>query len=419
MIDPGYFIALFIVVYLLQSGFSIIVELVNRRHLKRHSGHAPRVFEGYIDEDRLSKISNYYLENSRFGLIRKVINDIVLLAFILLGGLVWIDNIDIAQSDSFVFQGLEFFFLLMLLAAILGLPFDYYHNFVIEERHGFNKTTPKLWITDQVKGLLISIALMIIVVGPLLLAIKALPNSWWFWGFIIVALFELTISELYPILIAPLFNKFEPLSDQELAHKVEKLVKEAGLKPEGVFQMDAGKRSKHTNAYFTGLGKSKRIVLFDTLVESHSHNEILAVLAHEIGHYKLWHIPKSLFLSMVSSLVIFYLTFRVLQAPGFQEAFNFSSANLWVGLLILGLFWSRAFYFLRPFPMAMSRRFERHADRFALGLMGDPEPMTQALKRLAKDNLANLNPHPFTVWFNYSHPPLHTRIEALQADGNP
>jgi STE24 endopeptidase len=415
MLKPELFFAIFIAVYILQSLFSIVVELVNRRHLKRFGGRAPEVFRDYIDEDKLSKISEYYLENSRFGIIKKVFSDVVLLAFIVLGGLNWLDNIDMALAGSFVFQGIEFLILIVLLGAILSAPFDYYHNFVIEQRHGFNKTTGKLWFADQLKGLAISIVLMIIIVVPLLYAIKLLPNTWWFWGFVIVALFELTISELYPVLIAPIFNKFEPLKDEELAEKVKDLVESAGLNSKGVYQMDAGKRSKHTNAYFTGLGRNKRIVLFDTLVESHSHDEILAVLAHEIGHYKLWHIPKSLILSMLSSLLMFYLTFRALQATAFQEAFDFGPNTLYIGLFILGIFWRRALYFLQPFPMAISRYFERRADNYARTLMGAAEPLVMALKRLAKDNLANLNPHPFSVWFNYSHPPLDKRIEALRS----
>lgn len=415
MINAYSFMLLFVAIFLLQSIFSILVELLNRRHMRKFGAQAPGVFKDYIDETQLKRIYSYYMDNSIFGIISKIFQDSILLIFILVGGFSWINGLGFAASGAFVLGGLEFFIILLLLGFVLGLPFDYYHTFIIEQKHGFNNSTTGLWASDQLKGLLVSAVLMMIIVAPLLLAIKHLPNSWWFWGFLIIAVIEISIAELYPVLIAPLFNKFEPLSDEELAGKVKTLVESAGLRAEGVFQMDAGKRSKHTNAYFTGLGKTKRIALFDTLLESHTHKEILAVLAHEIGHYKLRHILKSLVLSMVSSLVIFYLTFRIVQAPGFQQAFDFDQSSLYMGLLIIGIFWRRVSYFLKPVPMALSRFFERQADHYALNLLGEAEPMIQALKRLAKDNLSNLNPHPFTVWFNYSHPPLDERIRALQS----
>ncbi len=415
MFSSTFFIGLFVAIFLIQSIFSILVELLNRRHMRKFGSETPEVFKDYIDDSQLKRIYSYYMDNSVFGIISKILQDSVLLIFILAGGFNWINGLGIISSNALVTGGLEFFILLLVLGFFFGLPFDYYHTFIIEQKHGFNNSTKRLWASDQLKGLMVSAVLMVIILAPLLLAIKHLPNSWWFWGFVIIAVIELSIAELYPVLIAPLFNKFEPLSDKDLAEKVKYLVESAGLKAEGVFQMDAGKRSKHTNAYFTGLGKTKRIALFDTLLESHSHKEILAVLAHEIGHYKLRHIPKSLILSMASSLVIFYLTFRIVQAPAFQQAFEFDNNSLYIGLLVIGIFWRRASYFLKPIPMALSRYFERQADQYALNLIGEAEPMIEALKRLAKDNLSNLNPHPFTVWFNYSHPPLDQRILALQS----
>jgi STE24 endopeptidase len=219
-------------------------------------------------------------------------------------------------------------------------------------------------------------------------------------------------------LIAPLFNKFEPLQDQELADKVVHLMQSAGLRIKGIFQMDAGKRSGHTNAYFTGLGRTKRIVLFDTLMQSHPQEEILAVLAHEVGHYKGRHIWKQFFFFACSMAAALYLCYRLLNWPLLYQTFGFKISSPYVGLFLLSLLGQKAGFFLSPLYMALSRRFERQADRFSVGLLKSSSSMITVLKRLAADNLSNLFPHPWYVRFHYSHPPLMERIMALEKMGS-
>jgi STE24 endopeptidase len=257
-------------------------------------------------------------------------------------------------------------------------------------------------------------ALLVALLALLLWVIQGFPNYWWFWGFVVVAIVQLVLVVLYPIVIAPIFNKFEPLKDDGLADKVNALAKELGMKVDGIFQMDAGRRSTHSNAYFTGLGKTKRIVLFDTLIESHGHDEILAVLAHEIGHYKLKHVLKSYVLAQFSMLAGFFLTFLIMNWGLFYETFGVDPSRSYLGLLIISIFGKRIGFFLKPVYMSLSRKFEKEADDFALKSRPDPGPFVLAMKKLATHNLSNLNPHPLYVWFSYSHPPVLERINYLE-----
>jgi STE24 endopeptidase len=214
--------------------------------------------------------------------------------------------------------------------------------------------------------------------------------------------------------IAPWFNKFEPVQDDILREKIMALMDQTGLRAEGIYQVDEGKRSRHTNAYFTGIGRAKRIVLYDTLLSSHTHEEILAVLAHEIGHWKKKHVLKQLAFVISASLVLFYLVYRVIGWPPLYDAFGIVQMPVYAGLFLASLYLGAAGFFLSPAGAAVKRRFEREADRMAFDLTGTAAPMISALKRLAKDNLANLHPHPWYVKFYYSHPPLVERIEYLE-----
>jgi STE24 endopeptidase len=284
---------------------------------------------------------------------------------------------------------------------------------VIEKRYGFSTITMRLWITDLIKGLLISTILLGILLGAMLALVYYAEHTWWFWAWLVFSAFQLLIVWLYPLLIAPLFNKFEPIENEALKEAIIALMARVGLKTGGVFQVDAGKRSKHTNAYFTGLGKTKRIVLYDTLLRSHAPDEILSVLAHEAGHWKKRHIIKQLVLTETISLVFLYLVYRLISWPLLYQTFGFAEKLPYVGLLLIAALFGPAAFFLTPIGVALTRRFEREADDFCYNLVRTTMPMTNALKRLARDNLANLHPHPFYAWFYYSHPPLTERIARL------
>ena len=309
--------------------------------------------------------------------------------------------------------GLIFFAIPGLIGAIVELPFEYYHIFVIEEKHGFNTRTLGTWALDLFKSLLISVILGTVLLSLLLMIIKYAGSSWWIWAWLIFFCFQVLMAVIYPTLIAPIFNKFTPLEDNELSGKIHRLAKSEGFTPKGVFQIDATKRNRHTNAYLSGIGKTKRIVLFDTLMEAHEDDEILAVLSHEMGHLRRNHIKKQLVIMGVSSIVLFYLASEMISWEAMYRAFGFSIMPTYAGLFLVAILWEAVGFFLSPMAMAISRRFEQEADRYALKIMKAGEPLVRALKKMARDNLANLRPHPLYVWLNYSHPPLLERIRAL------
>ncbi len=320
----------FLTVYFLQLIFSLWLEKVNRRHLERQGNHVPKPFEGFIDGQKLFRIVAYTLENSRFASFQQIISDLIFLVILLSGFLPFLDELTRRWGFPFILSGLFFWLVPGFISSVFDLPFDYYHSFVIEEKYGFNKSDLKTWITDQLKGAALSLVLFSLILSLILWMIRLSPNHWWLWGFLILSLFQLLMAVLYPILIAPIFNKFEPLRNQELAEKISRLMQEAGIRIKGLFQMDAGKRSGHTNAYFTGLGRTKRIVLFDTLIQSHPQEEILAVLAHEVGHFKGRHIWKQFFLFALSMLGAFYLTYLLIDWPLLYRTFGFQhSPPMW------------------------------------------------------------------------------------------
>jgi STE24 endopeptidase len=386
---------------------------INVRHLRLYGHNVPEVFKGEIDEATLSKMSDYTADTSRFGSIEHFFDDIVTLVILLSGFLPLLVSIILFYKLNFILSGLIFFGVLAMLSSVLDIPFNLYSTFVIEKRYGFSTMTVRLWITDFLKSLIVSAVLMGILLGAMLALIQYAEHSWWFWVWIFFSLFQLLMIWLYPVLIAPLFNKFEPVRDGALKEDIISLMAKVGLKAKGVFQVDAGKRSKHTNAYFTGLGKTKRIVLFDTLLNSHSADEILSVLAHEAGHWKKKHIMKQLVFTEIASLAVFYIIYLLLGWPLLYETFGFNENLPYVGLLLIAALLGPIAFFLAPLGAILMRKFEREADDYCLNLLGTVKPMINALKRLAKDNLANLHPHPFYAWFYYSHPPLAERIARL------
>ena len=411
-------VILFLVLFIGRIVCRYILQQLNIRDLKTYGKIIPPVFQGTIDEATLAKMVDYTYDNSRLTAKENIVGDGIELAilFLLLPVLVgWIAGLNL----HIIGQALIFFGLLAIISGIAGLPFELYDTFVLEKKYGFSTITWRLWITDLIKSLIISVILMTIMISAFMAFIHYLPASWWFWAWAFFTLFEITLLWLYPVLIAPLFNKFEPIKDEELREKINALMDKAGLKTRGIYQVDEGKRSKHTNAYFTGIGKTKRIVLYDTLLSSHTPDEIVAVLAHEIGHWKKKHILKQLTFMIAASLALLYFIYLIVNWSLLYNAFGLKVTPVYAGLFLVSLYLSAAGYFLSPIGAAVTRRYEREADRMAFELTGTAQPMINALKRLAKDNLTNLHPHPLYVWFYYSHPPLIERIEYLQAmDGD-
>lgn len=414
MIQWNTLLIVFLLVFVFRFLFQLTLNLANISHLRRHGNHVPRVFQGTVDEKKLSRMSAYTADSTRFGIVAKLFDQAVLLAIVLTGFLPWLVEEITAWHLGFIGGGLLFFAILALIAQLLDIPFDLYSTFVIEDRYGFNTRTMRLWFIDWIKGLALSGILGGILIFFLLALVYYFESAWWILAWIVISLFELVIMWLYPVLIAPLFNKFEPIPDKELEKSIASLMGRAGLAVKGVFQMDAGKRSKHTNAYFTGLGKTKRIVLFDTLLQSHPHEQVLSVLAHEAGHWTKKHIIKQLILVEVASLIGLFIVANLLNWQLVYRTFGFQEQITYVGLFLVPVLLSPLGYFLRPLGAYLSRRYERQADDVAVELMGAAKPMKDTLIRLDADNLANLVPHPLFSWFNYSHPPPVERIERLE-----
>jgi STE24 endopeptidase len=407
-------VILFLVLFIGRTVLRYFLQRLNINNLKIQGKVIPPVFAGEIDEATLNKMVDYTYDNSRLETKANLFDDIVELAILFLLVPLMVNRL-VAFNIHIIPQALIFFGVLAAIGGIAGLPFTLYDTFVLEKKYGFSTITWKIWMSDLIKSLTVSAILMGIMISAFMAFVSYLPKSWWFWAWVFFTLFEIMLLWLYPVLIAPLFNKYEPIKDELLKEKITALLDKVGLKAKGIYQVDAGKRSRHTNAYFTGIGKTKRIVLYDTLLASHSPEEIIAVLAHEIGHWQKKHIVKQLIFMIGVSLILLYLVYLVVDSPVLYNTFRIHYASVYAGLFLVSLYLSAFRFFLSPVGAAVMRRYEREADRMAFELTGNSQPMINALKRLAKDNLSNLHPHPFYVRFYYSHPPLIERIEFLQA----
>jgi len=408
----------YLIIYLIIFGFSsfsrMFLERLNSRYLSANGHVVPDVFQGEIDEGTLKKMRDYTVASSRVGSLEHLTGDLVIVVIILSGFIGWITNTILSLEMYYVLSGIVFFFAFGLIMGVLEIPFDLYSTFVIERRFAFSTISFRLWVADLLKSVFISAIILGVFLSVFLSLMLYARTTWWLfvWAFYIA--FQLLVLWLYPVVIAPLFNKFEPIENQELVRGISNLMDSAGLKTEGIYRIDAARRSRHSNAYFTGLGKTKRIVLFDTLLENHSIDEIIAVLAHELGHWKLGHIVKQLLFAMGISFVLLYVASVLIEQPLLYSTFGVNETVGYVGLFILGLIFKPISLFFTPFGSMLSRRYEKQADDFAYHILGQVSFLIQALKRLAQDNLANLHPHTAFSWFFYSHPPLVERIERLE-----
>ena len=374
----------------------------------------PPEFEGKIDENLLKKTQEYEEEKTRFSFISSIFGNVITIIFIF-GGLLNIYNSWIASLNwTFILTGILFLLILSYASTFFSIPFSLYSTFKIENKYGFNTTTPKLWLTDFLKSILVSTVLMGIVALVALWLIQSSPNYWWIWVWGFFLIFSLFMMYISPYVIEPLFNKFTPIEEEGIEDKIKKLMQKVNLKVSRVFKMDASKRSRHTNAYFTGIGRVKRIILYDTLLEKMNHDEILSVLAHEAGHWKKKHVLKMIIVLELISLIGIYISFRILQTDILTALFHIKQGTFFAKVIILGFIGGIISFPFIPLSNYVSRRFEREADRFACELTGNSESMASALIKLSKDNLSNLHPHPFYAAFYYSHPPIVQRIKDIK-----
>jgi STE24 endopeptidase len=404
-----------LLIFVTVAAARLLLAWLNLRHLQSAGHIVPPPLAGDIDADKLRKISDYTAERARFGLVRSLLSSGVTGGFVFGGGLGLYDAWISGLSSSFVVNGVAFMLGLLLVGAIVEIPFQLYGDFRIEQRHGFNRQTPALWWSDWLKSTALSLVLSAALAAGALWLVQAAPNTWWLWVTALVSSVSLLMTFVSPYLIEPLFNKFEPLEVEGLTQGIRAMTEKAGVHVGRVLKLDASRRSSHSNAYFTGLGRVKRVVLFDTLLTQMSHAQILAVLAHELGHWKKHHVLLRMLVMQVLLIAGAYLAFQFVGSASLPALVGLPAASFSARLLLLMLVASAVMFPLTPLFAAWSRHDERQADRFAVHLHGHASDLADALAKLGTENLSNLHPHPLYAAFYYSHPPLVERIGGLRA----
>lgn len=402
-------------VLLLGFFLEFLVAVLN---LKALSPELPAEFKDVYDGQRYKKSQRYTSETTRFSLIQNSVTTLVTLVFLLAGGFNTVDLFARSFGFSEIATGLIFTGTLLLLAFILGLPFSIYSTFTIEEKYGFNRTSVITFIADICKGLILAI----LIGGPLLALILwfflSLGSIAWLYCWIGVFLITLILQFLAPILIMPLFNKFTPLEDGDLKDAILEYTKKENFTIKGVFVMDGSKRSSKLNAFFTGFGKFKKIVFFDTLMDTLSSMEIIGVLAHEMGHYKRKHLLKMIGASFVQTGILFFLLSLIMNNEQLFGAFSMEYVSTYASLVFFSFLYSPVSLVIGVVFNFYSRKHEYEADRYAARSTRSPQFLIDGLKKLSKANLSNLTPHPLNVFLFYSHPPVLERIKALQTIDN-
>lgn len=394
----------------------IALARLNRTHVLANRARVPEAFADFIEPEAYAKSVEYTLAKNRLSQFEMVYDTFVLLLALFSGFLPWLFGSFKGVFGNSVWAMAGYLFAIGFLLSLPGLPMSWYAQFRLEQRFGFNTTTQKLWWMDRLKGIVLALALGLPLLTLVLKSVDWAGSNWWIWAWAAVIGFQLLMLVLAPALIMPLFNKFTPLPEGALRERLLELGRRTGFHARNIQLMDGSKRSRHSNAFFTGFGRWRKIVLFDTLVQQLSELELEAVLAHEIGHYKKRHIPKMMLFSAISLFVAFYLISWLAQQKWFFTPFGFSGTEgIVVALLLFGLLSGCATFWLSPLLHLWSRRYEYQADRYAAETMGEIGSLSGALRKLNEKNLSNLTPHPAYSRFYYSHPTLLERERALQS----
>ena len=389
----------------------LVADLLN---LRAASPNVPEDFRDVYEDEAYRRSQEYLKANTLFSLADSSIDLILLLVFWFAGGFNSLDLFIRGLGYGPVATGVLFTGALIMLQGVVGLPFSIYRTFVLEERFGFNKTTPMTFAADLVKTLLLGVAIG----GPVTALVFWFfeytgPNAWlWAWGGMVT--FSMILQYVAPTWIMPLFNKFVPLEEGELRKAIMQYAADVHFPLSGIYVMDGSKRSAKANAFFTGFGKNKRIALFDTLIRNHSTEELVAVLAHEIGHFRKKHILMSMVLSMMNLGLVFYLLSLFMNNRMLFDAFFMQNTSVYASLVFFMLLYTPAEFILSVLMQMLSRRNEYEADRFAVTTYSHGRMLSVALKKLSRQNLSNLTPHPFNVFLNYSHPPVLQRVRRIE-----
>jgi STE24 endopeptidase len=414
MTDWNFMTAIIVVALFALWKLEFAATLLN---IKAFPSQVPDELADVMDANKLDQARDYLRVNARFGIVQSAFSLCVLLGFWFAGGFGWLDGLARHLATTELTAGLVFLSALFLGQSLLSLPFSVYETFVIEEKFGFNRSTPATFLMDRLKGLLLAVIIGLPLAAAVLWIFQNVSHAW-LWAWAVVTALQLLLTWLAPSLIMPLFNKFTPMPDGELKQEIEALGTRCGFPLDGVFVMDGSKRSTKANAFFTGFGKRKKIALFDTLIDKSSTPELLGVLAHEIGHFRRGHIKQRLAAGIIQTAVIFYLLGLATNRDGrfarlLFDAFGVKDISPAVGLVLFSILLEPVSKLLGVILHAWSRRHEFEADAYAAEVTGDGAPLASALKKMTADHLSHPSPGKLRVWLDYSHPPLLERLRAL------
>ena len=419
-LEPLFILRTFLILRLIQHAVETWLSNRNKEWWSNKQRQHQAAKDLEISDADMTKTANYSSDRYNLGRAQAMVDIIATILFIGSGGLGWTESKAVMLADALqggtIARGLMFMGILLLLGQLLSLPFSAYSTFVIEEKYGYNKQTVKGFLTDLVKGLFLGIVFGALILTVILWIMESMGNLWWLYAWAALSIFSLLTVWIYPTLLAPLFNKFTPLEENDLKRDILELADKTGFKAEGLYIMDASKRSGHGNAYFTGIFGKKRIVLFDTLVNSMSTKEVVAVLAHELGHFKLHHVSTGMIRGLLMSLLVFAGIGAMLPHENFYQAFHLSGVTNYSGLVVFSLWFGLLEFYLQPLQTWFSRKNEFAADNFARSILGTGATLASALKKLREKSSVMPIAHPLYSAMYYSHPPMLERINALNAN---
>jgi len=410
--EPIIILAIILVIITVDFFFDQGMEWLN---LKSQKDEIPNEMKGFYDEEKYQKSQEYQRANTKFSFLTSTFSFILSFSLLYFGFFGWLDGEVSTRIDGDIWQAMAFFGVLFIVSDIINTPFGIYSTFVIEEKFGFNKTTPKTFITDKLKGYLLTIVIGGALGWVFLYLVFTLGQNFWIYFLAVIAVFMLVINMFYTSLILPLFNKLTPLEDGEIKDAIENYCKKENFPLSNIFVIDGSKRSKKSNAFFSGIGKKKKVVLYDTLIENQSTEELVAIFAHEVGHFKKKHIVQGYILSILQvAITLLILSFMIFNQD-LSTALGGERVAVHLNLVAFGILYSPISHITGLLMMLLSRKNEFQADAFAAHTYKG-EALQTALKKLSVDNLSNLYPHKAYVFFNYSHPPLLSRLSAIDRE---
>jgi STE24 endopeptidase len=387
-----------------------IADLLNIKNL---SNNIPLEFEEYYDREKYIKSQKYLKTTTKFSIVSSTFFLAIQIIFIISGGFNYLNTTVVSFGFGPILTGLTFVGIFFFASEILKVPFSIYSVFVIEKKFGFNRTNTKTFFTDLLKSWIVTAIIDSVIFIAILWFFISVRQYAWLYAFLVIVIFELFITFISPVIIMPLFNKYTPLENGELKNSIEKYAKKENFKMKGLLKMDGSKRSTKSNAFFTGIGKFRRIVLFDTLIQKHSVDELTSILAHEMGHFKLGHILKHMIFSFVLTLTMLFVFSFFIDKIWFYDAFLMDTQPIYAGIIFFSFLYEPVSLITSIVLSYFSRKHEYEADAYAAKTYKKPEAMINALKKLSVDNLSNLYPHKFKVFLEYSHPPVLERIKAI------